>query len=1201
MFLFILLFTSTFLVQAGVITFQGDEIRYGNLGILDNIQNISLQNDSLFIIDEENGFLKAYFNVPDGEVLIPSIINITFPDTFNSNTSTGFLGDVDNFDNQNAFSRFKETNLHNGTNASAGFIGVNNIGRSISLGIGSENFEFLNISLPNVGVLRLKAPSNMIFANDFLTSWLWATDLNNGSDFTNPFTSMILSPKGNLNISGNFTVNASVTFPHIESAATQANAVRMFCKSDDNCYLQLSNGDTRRLLDVPGGPTTLIFDELVTFQAGINITNESSIFMPNFSEGSVLFMGSNNEIREDVNNFFWNETENRMGIGTQISGHPLHIFDPQTIMAKFESSNAGPVGIQVSSGVMGGDAYIRFTEGEENEDWIIGLDDTANRFFIENSITPTDNSPFVILADGFVGINTSNPAYLLHVSGGDIEIDPNYTIGNQDAFDSNFPVGFIDFGIKKDGLNIGFAGMRVDEVLQNGGDPQLYGTLRFFTDTPGIDFSTERMTILGTGEVGIGNANPSYKLEVNGNVNLDETLFVNSTSGSVGIGTVAPSQKLEVSGGNIEIDPSFTIGSLDGFILGGSPGFIDYGIKKSGFENRFSGMKVDEIDVGGDLYGTLRFFTDAEGIDFSTERMTILGTGEVGIGTNTPNGTLHVYTAGSGVVTADIDADDLIIENDGDGGISILGPQSLYQQIVFGSPADNRGAVVRWTHDSGDFELGSARPGGETAFMSGDFVEVARFDSGGNLGIGTSGPLAKLDVRGDFVVDGGDFFVDTNSGFVGVGTLTPSSKLEVSGILTVSAGSARIELEDTAVSGSEWWILPSTGGNTDLFRIYDVGAAQDRLVIDGIGNVGIDQPIPLATLHIGDRDTGPSDTFIRLSTGNGIQNRQWELGTIYGDTNVSGDNYDFLIRDLGGGGATKFLIEFDTGNVGIGTITPDSKLHVQGNLLINGSGGEIRLSSTDGSIEITRLAGIPFIDFKNVPNEDFDFRIQQKGVENLNFESSSRSSILFLDGLGNVGIGTQTPVGKLNVIGDLNVTGTLTAASIIDTGTIIAETIFDDTIFAQLSSFVDQIPIGTDPEVITYNTQDDINRITHSISVNPGEITIDVGGTYFVSPQPQVGKDSGGTKVDFDMFLQVDRNGTFINEPNSNIKLTIKDADVTDVIVSAFTIQLDAGEKIRMMQRTSNAGVGMGLKNTNITGSVPRTPSIIFTMYRIGG
>ncbi len=161
-------------------------------------------------------------------------------------------------------------------------------------------------------------------------------------------------------------------------------------------------------------------------------------------------------------------------------------------------------------------------------------------------------------------------------------------------------------------------------------------------------------------------------------------------------------------------------------------------------------------------------------------------------------------------------------------------------------------------------------------------------------------------------------------------------------------------------------------------------------------------------------------------------------------------------------------------------------------------------------------------------------------------------------------------------------------------------------VFIQLSSSVDQIPGSTNPQIIAYDTQDHINRIGHSTSVNPGEIEILPGfdGTYFVSPQPQVGKSSGGVKVDFDMFWQIDRGSGFIDEPNSNIKLTIKDSDITDVIVSAFTIPLKAGDKVRMMQKVSDSTVGMGLKATAaVVGppTIPATPSIILSMYRIGG
>ena len=90
-----------------------------------------------------------------------------------------------------------------------------------------------------------------------------------------------------------------------------------------------------------------------------------------------------------------------------------------------------------------------------------------------------------------------------------------------------------------------------------------------------------------------------------------------------------------------------------------------------------------------------------------------------------------------------------------------------------------------------------------------------------------------------------------------------------------------------------------------------------------------------------------------------------------------------------------------------------------------------------------------------------------------------------------------------------------------------------ESIFAQLSSSVDQVPVNTNPTVITYNTQDEINGIGHSTSLNPGELEIlpGFGGVYFVSPQPQVGKDTGGVKTDFDMFWEIDRGSGFADEP----------------------------------------------------------------------
>ena len=159
------------------------------------------------------------------------------------------------------------------------------------------------------------------------------------------------------------------------------------------------------------------------------------------------------------------------------------------------------------------------------------------------------------------------------------------------------------------------------------------------------------------------------------------------------------------------------------------------------------------------------------------------------------------------------------------------------------------------------------------------------------------------------------------------------------------------------------------------------------------------------------------------------------------------------------------------------------------------------------------------------------------------------------------------------------------------------------TIFAQLSSIVDQEPTVLTPVVITYNVQDTIQGLTHSTTVNPGEITIDTAGTYFILPQPQVGKDSGGSAQTVNMFLQVDSGSGFADEPNSNIIVTVSDNTATDVIVLGIIVILAVGDKIRMMQRVSSIAVGLGLKFTAAEvgpPTIPATPSIIFAMFRTG-
>lgn len=156
-------------------------------------------------------------------------------------------------------------------------------------------------------------------------------------------------------------------------------------------------------------------------------------------------------------------------------------------------------------------------------------------------------------------------------------------------------------------------------------------------------------------------------------------------------------------------------------------------------------------------------------------------------------------------------------------------------------------------------------------------------------------------------------------------------------------------------------------------------------------------------------------------------------------------------------------------------------------------------------------------------------------------------------------------------------------------------------IFACLASGLDQLPLSTNPVSITFDIENAINGLDHSTSVSPEEIVIRIPGTYTVTAQGQVGKNSGGIKDDHDTFLQWDRQdgAGFVDVPNSNIITTIKDSEITFVGVVSLTDVLLATWKIRIMQRLSNAAVGLGLHTTPAVGgppTTPLTPSMILTV-----
>ena len=212
-----------------------------------------------------------------------------------------------------------------------------------------------------------------------------------------------------------------------------------------------------------------------------------------------------------------------------------------------------------------------------------------------------------------------------------------------------------------------------------------------------------------------------------------------------------------------------------------------------------------------------------------------------------------------------------------------------------------------------------------------------------------------------------------NSGNVGIGDASPAALLTVgSGDLFQVDSSGRAFLPSGAL-GAGTLALSFTGdtntgiyrGGADILRLATAGS--DRVSIDASGNVGIGTTSAGQHVHI--FDSAGSATGLRLENSSAGAYTQLEL------KNDAGNRFDF---EIGGStvadipnmfaiwdnAASAYRLAIATsGNIGIGTITPGTKLDVSGtgrfsSTLTASSGltlttGALSLTGTSGSIALT--------------------------------------------------------------------------------------------------------------------------------------------------------------------------------------------------------------------------------------------------------
>lgn len=331
-------------------------------------------------------------------------------------------------------------------------------------------------------------------------------------------------------------------------------------------------------------------------------------------------------------------------------------------------------------------------------------------------------------------------------------------------------------------------------------------------------------------------------------------------------------------------------------------------------------------------------------------------TNKIGIGTTTPTNALSVI--GSGDFSTSVksplytplagDGNSLTIQannsSSGAGGnvniySGIGNPGNLGGQINIVAAPINAGvgqAVSIIGSDNSGGGGNNAGPvvirGGNATVANGGIVSI----TGGSSGGGNSAAAGVVNITGGAHVGSSPQLCGGADVNISGGPQTVASGAGVGGSVILKGGVS-------SGSGAHGSILMQTGATSST-----------RLVIDPNGNVGIGNNNPSARLHIGNGtlSAASSDASIFLQSGNGAGSaRDWK---IY----VPMSNGYLGFRDMGfdnsnnGMSADAMAIQYGTGNVGIGTTNPTSKLEVDGQIKVTG-GTASQFLKADGSLDNT--------------------------------------------------------------------------------------------------------------------------------------------------------------------------------------------------------------------------------------------------------
>ncbi|MCE9643763.1 hypothetical protein K8Q93_00730, partial [Candidatus Parcubacteria bacterium] len=614
------------------------------------------------------------------------------------------------------------------------------------------------------------------------------------------------------------------------------NAISKLAASTNGFVLALSNGI----------PSWVASTTLSTISGVLNLASQVTGVLPvanggtgwaSLASGFIPF-GNGSSAIATSSNLFWDAITGRLGIGSTTPGAKL---------------------------------AVHANNGETN----------TKLFEVASSTASATTSLFVINNVGNIGVGTSTPGALVDIYNGVLRVGdttntfttsltsgPRLLLGTPSAANS-----YLELGAYGSTNNI-------DTKTRNF---RIFGT----SDTNGLNY------MAATGLFGVGTTTPWAKLAVNpvaGDTNQfvvgssTATAFLIDSAGNVGIGTTSPPAKLAVQGSNTG---SVLLGEWGG---GTTYGAISLnGSLSSTQANFYSGPADGTLYINRPLNSQINFRIGG------TDQMVLRASGSFGIGSTTPWAKLAVnpvagdtnqFVVGSSTATS------FLIDNAGKVGIGLTSLFGKFNINSSGIPAVSgsitSGLVISngltgtaanlGTYDSGSTATSYSYFKSTYVNSAGTALALVLQPTGGNVGVGSTTPLAKFGVHAN---NG-----DTNTLLFDVAS---------------STASATTSLFNISNTGTATFAFP---GNTSSLII--AGSNTNQVLISGPSHLRFSAPLVPNTTN--GYDLGASGTA-------------WGKLYLYAGASI-GSIFSAVTPPTNG-----LIVQ---GNTGVGSSSPLAKLSVHG-------------------------------------------------------------------------------------------------------------------------------------------------------------------------------------------------------------------------------------------------------------------------------